>query len=507
MLPLRLAQLFLTLFPDPLVPVDFANSTDAAHTAAMNVSFYLPVAMAAPLSGSEASYLFDIYYRPTPGVLDVIQNGTAGTSQIIESGLASDPTLVSPFSFAYVPVWGLPASGPPSLAGIVVVQFFWQALLLSSLTQALAGLDVTIQQENGASHSFSITSDPAPVGPVVNRGVGLRFDPGMGAYERRASTSVGLTWTFCIFPSRSYYDSFFTSEPLKLLVSVVAVVVGTCAMFVLYDALAERLRARLLRVAETVTRVVDDMLPRAVQDRVIAHLARTGGGGGDRDPAGGGTPVAGGGGDDARLIRWNLAPSEGSRNATPGGGRLWQGYTPSESSRSHSVGTVAAAYSQAPGGSASRLVAGAEPVHPWPGRPRPPSPPTGSSGPAGTGAGAPGVSGVRLQLLPSGGSVFEAEAEAVASDEGRLKSDREQLWWLERSESLKRQVVRLTGSPLVVSDAFADFHPSATVLVCHVGELASPRFLFVSCRGVWEEYLRSCSLHPLPVLVSLMVLL
>ena len=71
-----------------------------------------------------------------------------------------------------------------------------------------------------------------------------------------------------------YYNSFFTNYPVNYLVSTIAGVVFVCLCFLSYDAGIERLRALLRRRAELAARVVDDLLPAEVRDRVMAHLAR-----------------------------------------------------------------------------------------------------------------------------------------------------------------------------------------------------------------------------------------
>ena len=70
--------------------IDYGNATDFPHPAGSQPLF-IPVMLSAPWAGNEGSLNFDINYVPTPGLLNALYNGTAGTSQIIESGLASDP--------------------------------------------------------------------------------------------------------------------------------------------------------------------------------------------------------------------------------------------------------------------------------------------------------------------------------------------------------------------------------------------------------------------------------
>lgn len=72
-----------------------------------------------------------------------------------------------------------------------------------------------------------------------------------------------------VYPTQTFIDSFTTKTPLKITLTIMAVLVFTIFIFLVYDRLVERRQGVVLAKATQSTAIVSSLFPANVRDRLL----------------------------------------------------------------------------------------------------------------------------------------------------------------------------------------------------------------------------------------------
>ena len=79
-----------------------------------------------------------------------------------------------------------------------------------------------------------------------------------------------------VYPTKEFYDSHVTNEPLILTVSVIAVFFFTGAVFLIYNYLVERRNTAVVKTATDTQAIVSNIFPKGFRDRLVQQQSQSG---------------------------------------------------------------------------------------------------------------------------------------------------------------------------------------------------------------------------------------
>jgi len=114
-------------------------------------------------------------------------------------------------------------------------------------------------------------------------GEGDLHDPRFDSYEHQVIANVAqdaqdlgivdylVTYRIRIYPSLTFQNQYLTVRPLAMTLTVVAMFVLTCAIFLLYDYLVDARQNKVVKFAQRSGRIVDSLFPSGVRERLFSH--------------------------------------------------------------------------------------------------------------------------------------------------------------------------------------------------------------------------------------------
>jgi len=161
--------------------------------------------------------------------------------------------------------------------------FTWADILRSVLPGYIKGLIVVLEKSvaggaNSQSFTYRICGEQAAL-----LGEGDLHDPRFDSYEHQVIANVAqdaqdlgivdylVTYRIRIYPSLTFQNQYLTVRPLAMTLTVVAMFVLTCAIFLLYDYLVDARQNKVVKFAQRSGRIVDSLFPSGVRERLFSH--------------------------------------------------------------------------------------------------------------------------------------------------------------------------------------------------------------------------------------------
>eukprot|EP00934_Nitzschia_sp_Nitz4_P000129 Nitzschia sp. Nitz4//scaffold16_size188269//96486//104413//NITZ4_001795-RA/size188269-snap-gene-0.143-mRNA-1//-1//CDS//3329538529//129//frame0 len=228
------------------------------------------------------------------GISDVVNANDSGGvyDSILQSHLGNISWLSEPASEIHYPIFSDAsedifisdtAGVESSMVAFSSVLFYWRDTMLNMLPSGIEGIITVVSTSCGKSFTYQIN------GPDVEfLGFGDQHDAefddyaletdfaGLSDYESGGSVYSGLevtqdicTYTFQLYPSKTFESKYISSKPVFLTIATVAIFFFTSGVFLLYDFLVERRQKRVMNAAMKSTAIVTSLFPKNVRDRLF----------------------------------------------------------------------------------------------------------------------------------------------------------------------------------------------------------------------------------------------
>lgn len=237
----------------------------------MNTSAYpavlVPVWQIYPMAGNMKAVMYDLHseaYRMQ--ALDhVMATGEQVMTDVLQ--LVQDSAVSRPSTILFTPVYT--AAG--DIIGTTSVVFSWDDVIREILPSYVSGI-VLVMQTSSTTFTYTVQS-----GYVLLTGPGDHHDSAYNAYCKQASASSvhvlsstsTVSYSFSIYPSRTYEHSFLSDQPRDSAVLVVLVIFVTSLVFLVYDYLVSARQATLTAVARSASSIVNALYPKFVRGRLF----------------------------------------------------------------------------------------------------------------------------------------------------------------------------------------------------------------------------------------------
>jgi hypothetical protein len=161
-----------------------------------------------------------------------------------------------------------------NVSGFASVVFSWDDALLNALPELVSDIDAVLRSNvSGSSFSFRISGDT-----VINTGAGAVYESAdaLAGLAQSYLVTLGGAQSFwlTLYPTAALRDSHLSGAPGAACAVVVCIIFATSLLFWLYDAWASGRSARLRGAFLLTRRVVDDLFPEQVRERMLQrHVA------------------------------------------------------------------------------------------------------------------------------------------------------------------------------------------------------------------------------------------
>ena len=243
------------------------NASNVAVPTNRSRAFTVPVWQIAPWSGNANAVLYDLHSQiDRQRALDtVLASGTPAVTDIIQ--LVQD-TAVN-VSRASGIVFG-PVLDGAQIVGFTSVVFSWDSFIGASLPSYANDLDVVLASASGRVWTFQITDGVVHVLGQGNKHVATDWDHIAVA----ANLTMGASLTVTVFPTHALINRYVSNLPVTITAGVVAIIVGITLVFGIYDYVQRHRTQLLARMAMVAGRIVREVFPENVRDRLYALTAQ-----------------------------------------------------------------------------------------------------------------------------------------------------------------------------------------------------------------------------------------
>ncbi len=227
------------------------------------------------------------FVMATPGRLDSKQQVTATFAALVSTKRQKEVEYQGqPMSLISIPIFNNFEDDRHTVA-VMASWVDWSMYFESVLPSTAQGINVVLSDSCGGLYTLSIEGERVALlgrGDLHDRAFNnhrksAKFQPGqyvadgtkqgLSLYER--DCNIGID----VYPSQAFYDSYETSTPIVITMSVAIIFVFTAFMFVIYDRLVERRQALVLQKAIQSTAIVSSLFPENVRDRLMNKTATT----------------------------------------------------------------------------------------------------------------------------------------------------------------------------------------------------------------------------------------
>lgn len=261
------------------------NKNDTQDTTAYGSPYpyaAFPVWQIAPLATNYKAVMYDLHselYR-CKALDNAIQTATPAITDVLQ--LVQD-TITRPSAIVFTPIYSLPQvpnghfqEGTPSsaktidnLVGMTSIVFSWDDVLANTLPNFLKGLDC-VMSTSTFTFTYSLTE-----GTVILRGVGDLHDTKYDQYKSTVTGSLsGTVYTFTLYPSKEFFDTYYTSKPMNATIGVVLIITFTAALFVFYDYLVQQKATALFLKLKGANDILDELFPAFIRSRLFTRSRR-----------------------------------------------------------------------------------------------------------------------------------------------------------------------------------------------------------------------------------------
>jgi len=247
------------------------NASNAQVATNQSRPFTAPVWQIAPWTGNAAAVFYDLHSQVDRRIaLDyVLATRTPAVTDIIQLVQDTAVNITRASGIVFVPIFdggGNATAGGP-VVGFTSVVFSWDAFIANSLPSYASDVDVVLTSAAGRVWTFHIGNGAVT---VVGQG-DLHEHTNWENLGVTANLALGASFTIAVYPSSALINKYITTLRVTVTVGVVAVIVGITLVFLMYDYL-QRHRVQLLaRVAMVAGRIVGEVFPENVRDRLYAH--------------------------------------------------------------------------------------------------------------------------------------------------------------------------------------------------------------------------------------------
>lgn len=244
----------------------FAGNASVHKPINASAAYYLPLIHHAPIHTNEAVIMYDLNSEPVRAraISQVIATQAAATTDWLRLVQDTNANLNRIASLALTPVV---VNGVT--VGISNTVFNWDTLLLQALPNFVTGIHAVLSSQL-SNRTFTMLLSG---GSVQGVGVGdlHETDAELTQYSRSVSATLGTTWTVTLYPTRALVNSFRTTGPRDRCIAVLVVIIVCILLFLLHDWLARTRSFMLVRLVQATSRIVDDVFPKSVRQKMMAQ--------------------------------------------------------------------------------------------------------------------------------------------------------------------------------------------------------------------------------------------
>ena len=248
------------------------NASSVAVPTNRSRPFTVPVWQIAPWTGNAAAVFYDLHSQiDRQRALDmVLASGNPAVTDILQLVQDTAINVSRACGIVFCPVFDGPAGGGSPIVGFTSVVFSWDAFIGESLPSYANDLDVVLASASGRSWTFQILDGVVHVLGQGSMHVATSWD----YIAVSTNLTLGTSFTVTVFPTQALISRYVSRLPVTITAGVVAIIVGITLVFGIYDYL-QRHRAQLLaRMAMVAGRIVGEVFPENVRDRLYAHTAQ-----------------------------------------------------------------------------------------------------------------------------------------------------------------------------------------------------------------------------------------
>jgi hypothetical protein len=207
------------------------------------------------------------------GLLDDVTTG-GGTIYAPQGDEGENPEIPQtwPTTSMFAPIFD-DFDGAGKLSGIIVSVVPWHNFFRNILPEGTREMLLIIRSTCGPSLTYQVQ------GPHVRYvGAGDLHDPDFehlevvgsfdGDHEASASAGGDCFLEFSVYPTKEYYDSFRTKNPVYFTLTVVIIFFLTSMVFVVYDCFVEK---RQDKVVQQLNAIVSSLFPAQVVNRLMGE--------------------------------------------------------------------------------------------------------------------------------------------------------------------------------------------------------------------------------------------
>jgi class 3 adenylate cyclase len=233
-------------------------------------AFTVPVWQISPWSGNAAAVFYDLHSQiDRQRALDaVLASGTPAVTDIIQLVQDTAANVSRASGIVFGPV--LDGANVSKVVGFTSVVFSWDSFIGASLPSYANDLDVVLASASGRVWTFQIKAGAVHVLGQGNLHAATAWD-----YIAVATNlTMGASFTVTVLPTQALISRFVSDLPVTIAASVVAIIVGITLVFGIYDYLQRHRTQLLARMAMVAGRIVREVFPDNVRDRLYAHTAQ-----------------------------------------------------------------------------------------------------------------------------------------------------------------------------------------------------------------------------------------